>query len=370
MGSKRALLRGEVGSQLERAVPGSRRFVDLFSGSAVVSHFAATRFAVPVLAVDLQCYSTVLSNAVLRRTRPARVDRLARLVTEGEAAARRSAYWNEAIELSGAGSKAKVLAARELCATTRQRTLVWRLHGGHYFSPVQALVLDCILQRLPDSEAQRSLVLAAVVAAASRCAASPGHTAQPLQPTRTGLESIRQAWSRDAAAETRRELRRLSGMYSKVKGRSITGDALHVAARLRPDDFVFIDPPYSAAQYSRFYHVLETIARGRASGAEGRGRYPPFSERPQSAYSTRSGSKAAIDALLTALERAGCHGVLTFPRYPSSNGLDGEEVVASLRRRFRTDVRLVRMPFSSMGGNGNGRAARFRSSELVVRFRP
>ncbi len=64
-------------------------------------------------------------------------------------------------------------------------------------------------------------------------------------------------------------------MHAKTKGETIVGDALQIAKTLNRSDLVFVDPPYSAVQYSRFYHVLENCL---CSGTVHRGiRHRPIS---------------------------------------------------------------------------------------------
>ena len=84
-------------------------------------------------------------------------------------------------------------------------------------------------------------------------------------------------------------------------GNAALGDANIVASEVRTSDLVFVDPPYSGVQYSRFYHVLETIARGSCEKVEGEGRYPPYSERPNSTYSRKSSALESIINLLQSL---------------------------------------------------------------------
>src|SRR5437773_8906854 len=67
MGSKRVMLGNGLGDVLNREVPGARRFVDMFLGTAEVAAFVARRHALPVYGVDLQAYSVVLAEAVIAR---------------------------------------------------------------------------------------------------------------------------------------------------------------------------------------------------------------------------------------------------------------------------------------------------------------
>src|SRR5438552_15446185 len=67
MGSKRMMLQNGLGALLSKEATDTRRFVDLFAGSGAVSVHFACRFDIPVLAFDLQCYSAVLTGAVIGR---------------------------------------------------------------------------------------------------------------------------------------------------------------------------------------------------------------------------------------------------------------------------------------------------------------
>ena len=65
---------------------------------------------------------------------------------------------------------------------------------------------------------------------------------------------------------------------------------------------MFIDPPYSSVQYSRFYHVLETMAKGEKElVVDGVGRYPPLADRPQSHFSNTGQARNALESLIEKL---------------------------------------------------------------------
>ncbi|HWC08975.1 MAG TPA: hypothetical protein VG458_07980, partial [Solirubrobacterales bacterium] len=143
---------------------------------------------------------------------------------------------------------------------------------------------------------------------------------------------------------------------------------------LKSTDLVIIDPPYSDVQYSRFYHVLEAIARADGSGpspdVSGVGRYPPFGDRPRSDFSLKSRSQAAIENLLDALADAGCQAIITFPTARCSNGLSGAQIARLARRQFAVKTKTVKGKFSTLGGNGATRAARAASAELIISLSP
>lgn len=371
MGSKRAMLRNGLGEILMKESSAASRIVDLFCGAASVSWFAATQLGKPVVASDLQEYAAVLAGAVIKRTglidaREAEALWLSRAVRSRS----RMRGWNEAVEVDSAGyptGKWQQLA-RELCssAALASSSVICRSYGGYYFCPTQALSFDAMLHTLPEDSGIRETCLAAVIMAASRCASSPGHTAQPFRATRTAGRYIREAWLRDPVFYARKALGEICPLHARNVGETIVDDANVVAGKLGPGDLVFVDPPYSAVQYSRFYHVLETIARGMCGEVEGAGRYPPFCERPNSNYSRRGGSAAAMEELLRVLSENGCSVVLTFPRTECSNGLSGEGLEKTARRFFQVWKKSVKSRFSTLGGNTTNRDARKVSDELML----
>jgi adenine-specific DNA-methyltransferase len=373
MGSKRAMLLNGLGSLLEREIADADRFVDLFTGSAAVASHVAQKFDVPVLASDLQQYSIVLANAVIGR--------------------RRKLDWREHWKAWHSRARQFVKAVPRIPATPHpltkshvQKCRDWSAakpelkitaaYGGHYFSPRQAIWIDALRATLPKGKACRNVALAALIQAASQCAAAPGHTAQPFQPTRTAKRFLREAWTRSVVQRTKRSFITLAQCKALEMGTAKKIDANLLAKKLRKRDLVFIDPPYSGVHYSRFYHVLESIARGRSGRVTGTGRYPAEQHRPRSKYSVQSEAKAALDELLKTIAQRGSKIILTFPNHRCSNGLSGAIVYRIASRHFQVVQKSVASRFSTLGGTSDnrgdeaGRAARHHARELVLTLTP
>lgn len=371
MGSKQWMLGNGLGHLLVDRAQDADRFVDLFSGTAVVSWHVARNTDLPVLAVDLQTYSAVMARAVIGRTRTLASDDLGvEWIDRAEKLRQQSRLWAKAIAYEAETIKSDdVLSGRRLCL--RSDSIITRSYGGYYFSPEQAITADALLQTLPQREPKRSTCLATLIWAITRCVASPGHTAQPFQPTDTALPFIRESWSKDLVAACHDVLPLIANQAAIARGKAIVGDALEISSReIGPGDLVFLDPPYSAAQYSRFYHVLETVARGSCGAVSGGGRYPPPDERPRSCFSLKSEATKAIRELLQVLGRSGCRVVMTFPQHSCSNGIVGEELVAMAREWFEVDVTSVNTRHSTLGGNNTSRSARRVGLELILSLSP
>lgn len=364
------MLNNGLGDVLNRELVSATRFVDLFAGSGAVSLHVARNSSIPIHAVDTQDYSALLINAVVRRKQA--FDCESSLNT-----------WIRRAKLRLEGLR--VPNPKKITVTKVKRLRVWsgnrtnpitRAYGGYYFSPKQAMWFDALRSTLPRKEPAKSVALAALIKCASQCAAAPGHTAQPFKPTRTAKKYLLEAWSRDVLAYTQKAFRSMAKDSARRKGIAQVGDANKAAARLKTGDLAFIDPPYSGVHYSRFYHVLETIARGRCGSVSGTGRYPPFDERPWSRFSVQTESRKAFDELLKLVSSRKTKTIVTFPVHKCSNGLSGRIVRNVSKKYFKIKEQTVKGRLSSLGGVGGkrkgaaGRAARKRSRELILVLTP
>jgi adenine-specific DNA-methyltransferase len=371
MGSKRWMLGNGLGHLLDSTAPQSGRFLDLFSGSAAVAAFVATRHNVCVYSADLQTYSKVLSAAILERTEPLAVDPTWSEWKESAIVMRQSI---RRIPDTSKLTQQTVHDARAWCSR-RRKWIVTRAYGGHYFSPEQSTWLDALRMTLPAEPAYHTVALAAVIEAAAYCAAAPGHTAQPFQPTRTAKRWLKEMWKRDPLIRSEAVFKSLCSRHAMVQGSAVVEDAIDAAKKVRAGDLVFIDPPYSGVHYSRFYHVLETVATGYCDRITGVGRYPLSTVRPKSDFSLVSKSENALDNLLREVAARGANAIVTFPDHECSNGLSGRAVTKLASKYFRVDRKVVSSRLSSLGGTsgasavGSERAARLNAKELILYLR-
>jgi adenine-specific DNA-methyltransferase len=373
MGSKRAMLANGLGETLLRETAKCKRFADLFLGSAAVAWHVAETFGCVVIGADLQTFAVTLADAVVARDKPMAWQEIweawsadAKKMVVG------SHFYCEAVVFDrvkwGAAPRRNVEAARDVCQ--HHQGPVTRAYGAHYFSPMQALVLDSLRATVPRELIHRKVALAALICAASQCAASPGHTAQPFQPTKGAARFLFEAWRRDVWEHTRSALKRICPKHARQVGSAIVQDAETFAKQLGPEDLAFVDPPYSGVHYSRFYHVLETVARGGCDEVSGVGRYPPPSERPKSDFSISTKSKQALERLLSILAERGVQTIVTFPREETSNGLSGSIVENVAEEYFKVSKQITNGRFSTLGGNLVHRKARIPAYEVILSLSP
>jgi adenine-specific DNA methylase len=263
------------------------------------------------------------------------------------------------------------LSASEAASSARGQNLgdgfpLNRAYGGYYFSTWQAAWLDALRASLPTEPHLRDIALAGLIQAASRCAASPGHTAQPFKPNDTAGKFLLEAWRRDLPSIVRKRINDIAPRHAVRAGKAYCMGAIELADRAKPGDLCFLDPPYSGVHYSRFYHVLESVARGDVGKVSGSGRYPDQSDRPVSDFSMTSTSKRAFDDILAVLARRKVSVIITFPAGSASNGLSGEDVKAVAADHFLIAEEKISSRFSTLGGDLKHRAARQDTDELIL----
>lgn len=375
------------------AAPGSTA-CDLFAGTSVVTRRLAERR--PVVSADVQAYSQILARALTKPEAITEGEIRALLATakewlervepftrdlqrfEARAAANASLDPSPLASLIEHGSfLAEDLGPSAFAAAKQQArnclgpdtaTLTW-YYGGVYFSYTQALELDALRHAARVMPAHWDTVVAALMGAASDAVSTVGnHFAQPVQP-RNRDGSLKQSWA--AAVARRRRYSVLQGFarwlarYAEVRPTrypctAMQSDFRETLLGLGPDvGVIYADPPYTRDHYSRFYHVLETIALdddpgvspAPGSGAPSRGLYRV--DRHQSPFSIRSQVRSAFQDLFEGAKRLRVPLVLSYS--PMSEGtkarpetrLVSVDELYSLASEHFTDVDLRQIGASS-----------------------
>jgi adenine-specific DNA-methyltransferase len=373
MGSKRKMLSNGLGKIIATQAHDAKRFADLFAGSSAVVWYVAENVQCPVIATDLQLFAVCLAEAVITRDVALNADEIwQRWSKDAEAVACEEEIYLDAEQFGQLSwkraRKRSVQEARLICGASRN--LITRAYGGHYFSPSQAVQVDALRKTLPEQVHCRRAALAALIWAASQCAASPGHTAQPFQPTQDSAPFLFEAWQRDVLTHAKSALEMICPRHARNVGRAMVCDAEGMANQLDEGDLAFLDPPYSGVHYSRFYHVLETIARGECTDVTGVGRYPHPIERPKSDFSIQTKSKPALERLFSILAERKVRSIVTFPQEKTSNGLSGTIVRETAEKYFKTSMTVVNGRFSTLGGNLLNRKARIPAYEIILQLEP
>jgi adenine-specific DNA-methyltransferase len=324
------------------------RIADVFCGSTVVAQGLA-RAGHRVAAFDALAHCVHFARALLGVGRDSELDPTARSLPEANVGW--VGPWRRWLETEDAAVREN--DSETLIRLTATLPQIWRragasadLHGlfeglqsgvpnpdgivaahyaGSYFGLRQAIEIDLLRRRIEEARIanllspwQESVMLTALLSAASECAFSAGkHYAQPHR-IRDGKDL---AFIRRRIVEDRRKplfnlfvdrLHLVATVAQEPGGHTATAMAIEDILK-EPDALgkiaaIYADPPYTAQQYSRFYHVPEVISAyqvpilQRVHGRVTRGLYP--ASRHKSRFCSRRHAPAALaDVCRLAAER-------------------------------------------------------------------
>lgn len=375
---------------------------DLFAGSGTVS--AALAQDRRVTSVDVQEYARVICSAILQ---PACFDVerfLARALDAKDVATRNGLLWAaeplvqyetrclEAAAIGNLEPLCELLEAGSLVTISNDRinslsaelakaiiqtnarlnsvdlndtvqSVALRHFGGTYFSFRQAAELDILLNEIAQLPLHaQDIGKASVLSTASQIVNTIGKQfAQPLRPRNkngTVKKTLHKLVSRDREKDTFLEFKKAIDKYMSIKRTAFE----HKAIRADYRDFitklegfngvVYADPPYTRDHYSRFYHVLETLALrdnpkvsvNKAHGRTMLSRGVYRLERHQSPFCIKSLAPDAFSDLFQALALNGNPLVLSYSPYAADKNAHPRvmkvEDIEPLARKFFSLVEI------------------------------
>ena len=289
--------------------------------------------------------------------------------------------------------------------------LTMAYYANVYFGLSQSMAIDSLraaidslARRDPFREEKRVHYLSALLHTASVSTSGTSHFAQPrhlhkdselraMARRRTSkVWALFEEFSREiiatvSATAHRTGNRVLRGDYKEHM--EPTGSAANDDPRSwrfsfpRPPDLIYLDPPYTADNYSRFYHVLEVLVRydypvlaTNASGEVLRGRYPEIGQRFRSGFCRASSVEDEFRRVIHGAAAAGAKLVIS---YSTPTGLllkwyarqqTRQDPVARLEALCRQAYAKVRTERRRMMHSGQGDSSLLIEELLVVCCKP
>ena len=201
-------------------------------------------------------------------------------------------------------------------------------YANGYFSLTQCAEIDsirCALDTLRGrgllTQAHFDWGLLALGHATLRVANTTGHFAQFLTPSETNFKRVVKQFARSVLDQWGISLKSLKPAGTpewrsdNLATRSECDALLRTISSAGDVGVVYCDPPYTDDQYSRFYHIWETLVLNDYPAVTGVGLYRP--DRFTTPFSLRSKVKAAFQTLVEEVAVTGADLVLSYP----SNGL-------------------------------------------------
>lgn len=233
MGIKTQLLPYIIPS-IKKITPASGTVLDIMAGSNAVSY--ALKEFYTVYTNDVQTYSYTISEAVIV---------------------------NQTENISSATAKSELLPHYHFNETHKNYTFFEKTYSSTYFSQKQCSDIDSLryaIDQVSDN-ARKSLYLLALMGAMCKVQSTPGHFAQYMPSTHSRIIPLQNMSLLD-------EFLQKCDLYSDIYFNTNNNKAFNMDFhKLLSEnicgkvDTIYLDSPYTQEQYSRFYHVLETLVK-------------------------------------------------------------------------------------------------------------
>ncbi len=206
---------------------------------------------------------------------------------------------------------------------------------------------------------EKTWSLIALCQAISKCSTTTGHFAQFIKVKESNFSQFskqrnRSVWSEWLAAFS--TLQPFKNASWRGANKVFREDAELLVGRLNRRNslpsVIYADPPYTADQYSRYYHLYETLLQYDYPASSGIGRYRP--DRFTSRFSLKTTVASAFENLISNAARLGCELIISYPE----NGLfenTKENILTQLSKYFsRCEIAHEIQHKHSTMGNSKG----------------
>ncbi len=275
-----------------------------------------------------------------------------------------------------------VNSAKDRTVSAGTHCLFTAYFANIYFGVQQCVDLDSLrfatASLRPGQE--RDWCLGVLVATASRVSTTyGGHFAQPIETSARRLSRSRKlrlmerrsrpVW-REYEARFKAIARDSERIEFDVEGIEGPWRTALDALRFAPNDsvVVYVDPPYTREEHSRYYHVLETLVRYDYPSAQGSGRVPNKTKGERFATEFFTRKRERVEAILSSIVQQvldGGHSCLL--SYSTTGKARLSRVIEGVASRVTYKLSLFAVPHVHIGHGG---ASPRQVQEYLVRFDP
>lgn len=241
--------------------------------------------------------------------------------------------------------------------------LVTLTYSHGYFGLRQAIDIDSLRYAIDYAHRHNDInneqaqwCLAALIETASKVCTAPGHFAQYLEVKNKSTykhirsQRRRQVWS--VFISSLKSMTPYGTQGWRAKNRAFCSDAMRLPYDLMEHEsrprIIYADPPYSEAQYSRYYHVLESLVEYDYPTVKSKGRYRDG--RFTTPFSLASSVGCAFVRLARTSVKLGANLVISYP----SNGFlfqRGGNLSSILHDHYtRVNIIKINHTHSTLGG--------------------
>ncbi len=282
MGNKLKLLNFII-PEIEKITKKGDIICDLMSGTCSVSYALKERN--PIYTNDIQFYSYIIGKGLIE---------------------------NNNVKLSKEDIEKDIIKKIEVNRKKHYNTYFVDNFTDTYFSGKQCEEIDNIRYAIEkvENNYKQDLYLICLMYAMSKCESTTGHFAQFLPKDHKRVIPLRKKSILKEFLDKANELKDLK--FSKFKNKSFNLDYKEFFKTKEFNDVecFYIDTPYTGEQYSRFYHVLETICKNDKPELEFKGKYRK--DRYMSDFSLKANVKEEFKYMLSYLSENNKKVVLSY----------------------------------------------------------
>lgn len=233
MGNKNKLLDFIV-PEIEKITKKNGTICDLMGGTNTISYALKRNYK--IITNDVQKYSECIANAIIV---------------------------NNKFEINSKYAESKLKEKYEENLNFKKYDFFVNVYKDTYFSEKQCLEIDSIRYAIDFVEEieEFNLFLTALMGAMCKVQSTPGHFAQYMPKDHKRILPLREmsVWN---------EFLIKCDDYCKIVKNNFNNQAFNMDYKellkivdLKEVDTFYLDSPYSGEQYSRFYHILETVVK-------------------------------------------------------------------------------------------------------------
>lgn len=233
MGTKSGLLEFII-PEITKITPNNGFVLDLMAGSNAVSYALKPYFT--VYTNDVQMYSKIISEAIIV---------------------------NQSETISSSSATCELEANYQHNIANKDFSFFEQIYSNTYFSKKQCIDIDALRYAIDfiDNKYRKSLYLLALMATMCKVQSTPGHFAQYMPSNHKRIIPLQQM---DVLEEFYKKCDLYSSIvFTPMQNKAFCMDYRNLLSEkhISHVDTIYLDAPYSQEQYSRFYHILETIVK-------------------------------------------------------------------------------------------------------------
>lgn len=281
-GSKKNLI-DFIHANTEQYINKDKAVLDIFTGTCSIGYSFKSKYT--VYANDSELYSYYISKALLGK-RPQKPEDEVREIVDTYASRN---YQNLQIELGNFNTREKnaldegsveilyeiyneyptIWNGKYITNNGEKYSLFSSYYAGTYFGIEQAFRIDSIryaIEYFANTELFSIMIASLFFAMKESVFAKDGHMAQPLDPLKNSKKLLQQRkkniddlfWSKMS------EFYSISFIDTDKKNKVYNLDFCDLLKReeiIEDVGFIYADPPYTDMQYSRYYHLLNVVAK-------------------------------------------------------------------------------------------------------------